>query len=145
MTAASADVPLVTVHLLGLPLKVHARAQQHNDEMTREFQLIVEQDHQEGGTVPTRLLQISTLLSERYRGFTEEQESRIEAAMAAGATQLDEVTFTVPADVGDAARQLGDILEEADTYCRTGQLLTLAAPPDVAAYRRLYLDNFIVP
>jgi hypothetical protein len=143
MTAA-ADVPLVTVHLLGVPLKVHARAQQHNDEMTREFQLIVEQDHQEGGTVPTRLLQISTLLSERYRGFTEEQESRMEAAMAAGETQLDEVTFTVPAEVGDAARQLGDILEEADAYCRTGQLLTLAAPPDVAAYRRWYLDNFIV-
>ena len=134
----------MTVRLMGLPLKVHARAQQHNSEMTREFQLIVEQDHQGGGSVPARLLQISTLLSARYAGFTEEQEARIEAGIAAGEAQLDEVAFLVPADVGDAARQLGDILDEAEEFCRSGQLLTLSATPDVSAYRRWYLDNFIV-
>ena len=134
----------MTVRLAGLPLKVHARAQQHNAEMTREFQLIVEQDHQGGGSVPARLLQISTLLSARYAGFTDEQEARIEAGIAAGEAQLDEVTFLVPVDVGDAARQLGDILDEAEDFCRSGQLLTLSATPEVAAYRRWYLDNFIV-
>ncbi|MCU1678054.1 MAG: hypothetical protein JWM93_2812 [Frankiales bacterium] len=135
---------MVTVQLVGLPLKVHARAQQHADEMTREFQLIVEQDHQHAGSVPDRLLQLSTMLSSRYAGFTAEQERRIEAGIAAGEVQLDTVTFTVPADVGTAARQFGDILDEADEYCRTGQLLTLAPSPEVAAYRRWYLDNFIV-
>ena len=143
MTATS-QAPLVTVRLVGLPLKVHARAQQHSAEMTREFQLIVEQDHQGGGSIPARLLQISTLLSGRYAGFTEEQEARIEAGIEAGETQLDEVTFLVPADVGDAARQLGDILDEAEDFCSSGQLLTLSATPEVTAYRRWYLDNFIV-
>ena len=143
MTAPS-ETPLVTVRLVGLPLKVHARAQQHNAEMTREFQLIVEQDHQGGGSVPARLRQISTLLSSRYAGFTDEQEARIEAGIEAGDALLEEVTFLVPADAGDAARQLGDILDEADEFCRSGQLLTLSASPEVVAYRRWYLDNFIV-
>ena len=142
MTAAD-GTPLVTVRLLGLPLQIHARAQQHNDEMTREFQLIVSREHQEGGHVSSRLLQISTLLSARYRGFTQEQEARIEAAMARGETELEEVTFLVPADVADAARQFGEILDEAEAFCLSGQLLTLAAPTEVAAYRRWYLDNFI--
>ena len=143
MTPA-AEVRLVTVHLLGVPLKIHARAQQHLDEMRRECQLIVEQDHQEGGSAPSRLLQISTMFSSQYAEFTEAQENRIEAGISAGEAELDELTFTVPAEVGDAARQLGDILDEADAFCRSGQLLTLAAPADVVAYRRWYLDNFIV-
>jgi len=112
--------------------------------MTREFQLILEQSHQHEGSVPNRLLQLSTTLSSRYAGFSDAQERRIEQGLAAGETQIDELTFLVPADVGDAARQLGDILDEADAYCRGGQLLTLAAPPELVAYRRWYLDNFIV-
>ncbi len=142
MTAA--DDGLVTVRLFGLPLRVHARAQQHTDEMTREFQLIVEQDHQQSGSVPRRLLQLSTMLSSRYAGFSDAQERRIHEGLAAGESQIDELTFLVPADVGDAARQLGDILDEADEFCRTGQLLTLAATPELVAYRHWYLDNFIV-
>ena len=135
---------LVTVRLLDLPLHVHMRAQQHNDEMTREFQLILEQDHQRVGTVPARLLTLSTMLTSKYGGFSEAQERQIQAAYAAGETQLDEVSFLVPAGVSDAARQLGGILDEADEFCRNGDLLTLAAEPEVLAYRRWYLDNFIV-
>jgi hypothetical protein len=79
---------LVTVRLLGLPLRVHARAQQQAESMQREFQLIVEQAREDAGSVPGRLLELSTVLSARYEGFSEEQEERIEAATAANELQL---------------------------------------------------------
>jgi hypothetical protein len=134
---------LVTVRLLGLPLRVHARAQQQAESMQREFQLIVEQAREDAGSVPGRLLELSTVLSARYEGFSEEQEERIEAATAANELQLPELVFQLPAHAGEAAQQLAKILDEADEFCREGQLLTLAATPDVVAYRRWYLDNFI--
>jgi len=142
--SAAVDEHFVTVRLLGLPLHVHARAQQQSDAMRREFQLIVEQDREHAGTVPVRLLQLSTLLSARYEGFSEEQEERIEGGIEAGEQQLDELVFTLPAHAGQAARELGAVLDEADEFCREGQLLTLATPPDLVAYRRWYLDNFVV-
>jgi hypothetical protein len=35
------------------------------------------------------------------------------------------------------------MLEEADEYCRSDQLLTLATPPTLVAFRRWYLGEFI--
>ena len=67
----------------------------------------------------------------------------IEDGSSAGRSQLDELVFVLPRDVSEAAQQLGDILDEADAFCRSGHLLTLATPPDLVTYRRWYLDNFI--
>lgn len=134
---------LVTVRLLSLPLRVHERAQQHSEAMQREFRLIVEQARTENGSVPARLLALSTVLAQRYGAFTEEQEQRIEDGIAAGDESLDELVFEVPADAADASVQLGAILDEADEFCARGELLTLATPPDLVAYRQWYLDNFV--
>jgi len=144
VVSAAVDEQFVTVRLLGLPLRVHARAEQQSDAMRREFQLIVEQEREQAGTVPVRLLELSTLLSARYEGFSEEQEERIEAGIEAGEQQLDELVFTLPAHAGQAALELGAVLDEADEFCREGQLLTLATPPDLVAYRQWYLANFSV-
>jgi hypothetical protein len=36
------------------------------------------------------------------------------------------------------------MLDDADEYCREGRhLLTLATPPDLLAYRRWYLQQFV--
>ncbi len=134
---------LVTVRLVGFPLAVHLRAVQQSDAMRREFQLIVLQEREHAGSVPARLLSLSTVLASRYEGFSEQQEQLIEDSSSAGRTQLDELVFVLPRDVSEAAQQLGDILDEADAFCRSGHLLTLATPPDLVTYRRWYLDNFI--
>jgi hypothetical protein len=138
------DEQLVTVELRGLPLKLHARAQEQGAAMQREFQLIVEQARLHAETVPARLLELSTQLSARYESFSDEQEQRIEDALDAGEPQLDLLTFQLPAHAGEAAQQVSVVLDEADEYCRAGQLLTLATPPDLVVYRRWYLDNFTV-
>lgn len=118
MTRPDSSEDLVTVRLLGLPLSHHARAQQQAEAMRREFQLIVEQAHEHVGSVSSRLLELSRTLSPRYEGISEEQEQRIETALRAGEQQLDELVFHVPAQAGEAAAQLGAVLDEADDFCR---------------------------
>ncbi len=136
------DDELVTVHLLGFPLQVHGRAQQQSLEMRREFQLVLGQEDVHPGSVPARLLEVSNALSSRYSGFTEEQERQIEDGIASGAGRLDELVFRVPASAGEAAQHLGAVLDEADDWCRQGQMLVLATPPDLVVYRTWYLQEF---
>lgn len=140
MTEDSA-APLVTVRLLELPLELQLKAQQHSDELIRELTLIAEQLRAEGEVqaLPPRLVAMVEELAHRYGGFAADAEERVERAMADGQQSID-VEMRLPASVGPAARHLGEVLDEADEYCRAGQhLLTLATPPDALAYRRWYL------
>ena len=141
MTATAAD-ELITVRIQSFPLQVHGRAQQQSQEMRREFQLVLGQEQLHPGSVPARLLDLSAVLSERYAGFTEQQEREIEDGISAGRDILDELVFRVPADVACAVEQLRAILDEADEFCRSGQMLVLATPPDLVRYRNWYLDQF---
>ena len=138
-----AATELTTVRILGLPLQLHARAQEQSEGMRREFSLIVEQSRDEVDAVPGRLLQLSMMLSQRYEGFTAAQEELIQSGIEAGDLQLDELVFTLPAHAGEAAAQLGGVVAEADEFCRQGRLLMLATSPELVAYRQWYLDNFI--
>lgn len=140
-----ADPGLITVQLLDLPVALHARATEHGEELQREFVLIAEQVRhaEDPPSLPRRLLDLIAALQHRYSAFTVEQEDVLDRAVAEGQRSLD-LTFRVPADVADAAVALGGMLDEADEYCREGQhLLTLATPPDLVAYRRWYLQEFV--
>ena len=141
MTSPAAQ-ELATVRVLGFPLQVHARAQRQAQEMRREFQLVLGQERLHPGSVPARLLDVSAVLSARYAGFTEQQELEIEDGISAGREILDELVFRVPPDIADAAEQLRAVLDEADAFCRSGQMLVLATPPDLVRYRNWYLDQF---
>jgi hypothetical protein len=136
--------PLVTIHIRGLPVPLHARSQAHSDELMREFRLIAEQMRQEGTHgLPRRLIELVNALEGQYSTFTEAQEEALEEAIAAGDDTID-LTYSLPAHVGDGVRALGAVLEEVDQMCRDGQhLLTLATPPDLVAYREWFLDEFV--
>lgn len=144
MTDPSA-VPMVTVQVLGLPVALHARATEHGEELQREFTLITQGREQgdESSAMPRRLLTLIAGLQGSYSGFTVEQEDLLDQAIRSGRPTLD-LTFRVPASVSDAAVALEALLDEADAYCREGKhLLTLATPPDLVAYRRWYLHEFV--
>lgn len=138
------DDRLVTVRILGMPLEVQRRAQQHADELIRELTLVAEsmRQHHGPGELPQRLVQVVDELTGRYSRFTVEQEQQLADALEAGADTID-LEYCLPASVSGAVQALGDILDEADDYCRDGQhLLTLATPPDLVDYRRWYLEEF---
>jgi hypothetical protein len=136
---------LVVVELRRLPVALQARAAEHAEELQREFVLIAEGlQHSEGRTpLPRRLLDLVEVVKREFGGFTTEQEDVFDEAVRAGVPTID-LTFRVPPTAAQAAVAIGDLLDEADEYCRQGRhLLTLATPPDLVVYRRWYLQQFV--
>ena len=127
MTAV--DDELVEVRLLGFPLDVYERAQEHGDGLVRELMLIAQSSPQEH-EVPVRLTAIVTELSSRFAGFGDDTDAVRDAAIDRGEQSID-LEYLLPRAAGAACVHLGDILDEADEYCRQGEhLLSLTTPPE---------------
>ena len=131
---------LVEVRLLALPVPLWAKSSEHSDELFREFALIASDS---AVTVPKRLLDLIDTLNKTYGATSADQRVQMDEAAASGQESLD-LTYQVPAAVGDACVALNDLLDEADTFCREGQhLLTLTTPPELVRFRRWYLGEFV--
>jgi hypothetical protein len=144
-TATASHDDLVTIQVIGIPIAVQARAQEHADELTRELTLIGAQLRQEGNIrdLPALLVTLIEQLNARYSRFTTEQEQLLADATARGDDTID-LTYQLPASAAAHAQELSALLDQADVYCRTGRhLLTLATPDDLVAFRRWYLSQFI--
>lgn len=134
---------LVEVRLREIPVPLWTRAKQQSDELLREFAL-ASIGEAEGEHLPTRLTALMAALTETYGDRASAQEDLLFEAAATGRPVVDELIFEVPAAVAGACVALGDLLDEADDYCRAGEhLLTLAASPDTVAFRRWYLAEFV--
>ncbi len=136
------DAPdLVEVRLLALDLAELHQAEAHHDELFREFALIAA-DPQAGHDVPARLLALIDELTERFAGFISGPQEELATAAARGDREVD-IVFTVPRGVDEAVTRFAELLTAADDYCRQGDLLTLATPPDAVAFRNWYLGEFV--
>jgi len=141
-------VSLHEVRLVGVPTAMHAAAQEHSAELMREMYLIAQELHAVGDGrlaehLPVRLIQLVETLTGEFSGWTTTQDRQLEKAIADGVESID-LVYQIPAGAGAAAEQLGEMLDEADEYCRAGQhLLTLATPPELARYRQWYLGEFV--
>jgi hypothetical protein len=136
---------LVAVHIVGAPVGLWAKAQEHSDELFREFMLIASARERDGvdHDVPRRLTLLIEELTTRYGGFSEAQEQQLADAAAAGEPTID-LVYQIPPGAVEAARHLGELMDEADDYCRAGEhLLTLATPKPQVDFRRWYLAEFI--
>src|SRR6185369_12588176 len=122
---------LVDVVLLELPVALWARSAEHSDELMREFTLIAAATRAGGEhEPPARLVTLVEELTATYGGFSAGPEEQLARAAAAGLDSID-LAYRVPPDAAQAAQHLGDLLDQADEYCRAGQhLLTLATPSD---------------
>lgn len=127
----------VEIRLLRYPLRLGARATQYYNDVFREFALIAADS--DPTAVPVRLLALVDALGRRYAPQVEHEAERDEA-LARGETARDFV-LRLPDSVGAASRELDAMLDESDRFCEEGVLLTLAAPGDVVAFRRWYLDE----
>ena len=137
---SGAGATLVPVHILGLPLEVYRRSAEHTDELLREFALIREDDSDH---VPARLLALIGELNARFAGFTQAQTTALQEALARGDAEID-LHYEVPPEASEGAARLGRLLDEADEFCRAGDLLTLATLPEGVAFRRWFLGEFVL-
>lgn len=137
------DPPLVEVHLLRFPLGLWQESQEHVDELLREFALVAQGEEQEHhASVPRRLLDLVADLTAAYAGISARTEQERDDAIERGESEVD-LVYRVPADITGAIDRLGDMLDEADGYCRQGShLLTLQTPPDQLGFRRWFLSEF---
>ncbi len=139
---SAAPDQLVTVHLIAFPLQTYNRAAEHHDGLMREFTLLAQRPDMPNHEVPRRLRELIDALGTQYAGFTDAAGAQRDGALAAGQETID-LTYHVPASAGPAAVALGAMLDEADEFCRDGDLLTLATPAEALAFRRWYLDEFV--
>ena len=132
------------VWIVGFPLDVYLRAQEHADGLIREFSLIAQ--HQAAGNaidVPQRLLSIVNELSAQYSDLSSASEAKRDDAIERGEHTVD-LHYRVPEAAASACTHLGDVFDEADLYCRAGRhLLSLATPPESLEFRRWFLGEFV--
>jgi hypothetical protein len=143
--ASDDDRDLVTVRLLGVPVRLWCRATEQHDELLREFSLLsfgIDEGATKPDELPARLVTLVRELRTRYGGNGERDDVTRQAALAREDATVD-LTYEVPVTVGDAGQALAALLEEVDEYCRSDSyLLTLAPDDSVIAFRHWYLEEF---
>jgi anti-sigma regulatory factor (Ser/Thr protein kinase) len=141
--SVSSEPDLVDVHILGIPLDIYKITTEHQDELMREFALILGRAPDERRAVPGQLLGLIDELRNRYSGFTTQARTEVQEALQRGDASVD-IVYTVPRDIGPAVTHLGEILDAADDYCRSGEdLLTMDSPPEAVAFRSWFLGEFV--
>ena len=135
---------LVDVRLLGVSLAAYRHSSEHHDELFREFALITERQRDKPGAsdaVPARLLALITDLRARFSGFSAANTAILQEAAERGDEYID-LVYRIPPEAGGAAMEFDRMLDDADAFCRAGDLLTMATPPEAAAFRRWFLGQF---
>jgi hypothetical protein len=133
---------IVRVQLLDVPVSLMFRANQHQQELVREFTLIQLSDDGAKRDVPLRLLDVV----ERDRGEFSELSVRLWEELAEAmerGDQLIDMEIEIPSAARAAAEELLATLTEADEFCRRGDLLTLATPPDLVTFREWFLGEVV--
>ncbi|MEO7571351.1 MAG: STAS domain-containing protein [Acidimicrobiales bacterium] len=131
---------LVKIKLLELPVEIHRRAGEHQEALRRELAFV--EHAQAEDAAPARLQALTAELVERYGTLTQPQTDQMTAAIEGGVATID-ITYELPVDIVDASAHLAELLDELDRFCLEGELLTLVTPPDLLAYRRWLLGEFV--
>jgi hypothetical protein len=133
----------IAVHLLRMPLRVRARALEHDQDLLRELALVRVAAETTGSTsAPERLLDLADELRATYGPVAAGPTADMDTALAQGREFMD-VAFTVPAGLGPFLHRVTAALDEVEQFAREGRyLLTMSAPPDIAAYRAWVFSEF---
>jgi hypothetical protein len=136
---ADAKTDLRTVAFRGFPLAIFMQSRQHTEALLREFAFVVD-----GGgdntELPRQLLQTVERVRAQASGLNTGAERNIEEAIQRGDETVD-FDLVVPARIAAGAREFAALLDQVDAYCRAGDLLSLASPPELRQFREWYLGE----
>ena len=128
-----------TVRLIGVPVDLLVRGQEHSEDLRLEFALIAASD---SDSVPARVISIADSMRNKYAGAVVAPQETIDNAVAAGRESVD-VEYHVPPEARQSAEELAALYEEADEFCRRGDMLTLATPAEAAQLRQWFFGEFM--
>lgn len=116
------------------PLRLWAWQTEHFEALLREFSLLLlgSSSRESRDDAPAQLVALAEMFTTRYGTLIDEINQTRAGAYAAG---LDRIDSRVPLVEGLPAllAQVHDVFAAVDGYCRSGQLLTLARPPELLA------------
>ncbi|MEX0864141.1 MAG: STAS domain-containing protein [Acidimicrobiia bacterium] len=135
----SPDQTMVEVRFLEIPIEIWHRATAHQEAVQRELDII--RASLPDSAAPSRLQALSEDLDLRFPGAGDVILGELQSAAARGQATLD-LVVKVPQGIGSVARELIDVMEEVDDYCRSGEaLLSVVTPPDVVRFREWFLGE----
>lgn len=132
------------VRLENVPVGSLVAIDRHVDDLLHEFRIIgsgmasgvLDAD------VPRRLASLIEEFCERFASERLTSRQLLDEAAARGDETVT-IELPLPADAAPALQQYGDLLDQADEYCRKGALLTLAPPPELVELRRRLFDEVV--
>jgi anti-sigma regulatory factor (Ser/Thr protein kinase) len=131
-----------TAILLGYPVRLGMRAQEHTDGLLREC-LLVHQAAAAGHTsAPGQLVALADMITARYSAVLAEPERRKAAAYAMGDATID-LVYPLPAETGEVVAAWQAASDALDAYAAQNALLTLQTPPDIAALQAWAVQQFL--
>lgn len=144
-THQSDQTELLTVRLIGMPIALFLRAREHHDELIREFTLMAIRSNgtsANGVELPLRLRELIEILGRRFGASTSRADMERDAAIERGDATVD-LTYQVPASLGDDLKMLTQLMDDADEFCRMETLLTLPRDPSMVAFGHWYNNEFL--
>ena len=132
------------VRLEDLPVGPLLQLRRHTDDLLHEFRVIASgmSTGALDAEVPRRLATLVETLNERYASQRLIGRQVVDEAAARGDETVT-IELMLPVEAAPAVEEYARLLEEADEYCRAGQLLTLAPPRELVELRRRILDELV--
>lgn len=138
-----AAVQLHTVRLLNMPIALFLRTREHHDDLIREFTLMaIQRENSEAPRMSERLSELVETLGRRFGASTSRADAVRDAAIERGDASVD-LTYEVPSSIAADFIMLTEMIDAADEFCRTEQLLTLPRSPEMVAFAHWYNDQFL--
>jgi hypothetical protein len=133
----------IEVVLNNFPLQVFAEARQRHDDLMREFALLaVRPPSDDARPLPHRLLELIDILGRQYGGSTDRGDKGRDEAAERGELAMD-LRYVVPVSIGPAMERLAQLMAEADEFCASEDLLTLAPDEVSVRFRQWFCQEFI--
>jgi hypothetical protein len=132
------------VRLLATPLALFVRTRQHHDELLRELTLmsLAHDDQATTHPLPGRLAALVETLGRWYEASASRPDAVRDAAIERGDATVD-LTYQVPRSIVADLTTLQNLLEAADEFCRSGELLTLPRDTTMTTFDRWYCEEFV--
>jgi hypothetical protein len=134
---------LAEVRFLNVPVELMFNADQHHQELVREFALIQLSDDSAKQDVPARLLEVVDRERRQFSILAFRRTDELVEAIKRGDPHIDMEIAVPPDTAGPAALAMMKTLGEADEFCRRGALLTLATPPEYVAFREWFFGEIV--
>lgn len=131
----------LSVCLQGVPTALYRASEEHRQGLIRELVLMTIEDAGPD-EVPTRLVALNEELSQRFLSESAAARQQVQAAEQRGDATLNLLLELTP-DASAPLLAIVELLEQADRFCQTGAMLTVAATAEIRAFRRWCVDEIV--